>query len=83
MPSTRGSGETPDPRPERERRARTDERRRIARELHDGTSQLLTLMQLTLGRLRRAAGNEADSVVEECEKTIREIREHIRGIHRD
>ena len=83
MPSTQGSGETPDPRPEAEGPTRTDERRRIARELHDGTSQLLTLMQLTLGRLKRAAGDEAASVVEECEKTIREIREHIRGIYRD
>ena len=81
MPSTGGSGEKPDNRPEGHSRA--DERRRIARELHDGTSQLLTLMQLTLGRLKRAGGGEAAALVEECEKSIQEIREHIRSISRD
>ena len=81
MPSTGGSGEKPDSRPEEH--TRTDERKRIARELHDGTSQLLTLMQLTLGRLKRGGSGEAALVVEECEKAIQEIREHIRSIYRD
>ena len=81
MPSTGGSGEKPDSGPEEH--TRTDERKRIARELHDGTSQLLTLMQLTLGRLKRDAGDEATLLVEECEKAIKDIREHIRDIYRD
>ena len=62
---------------------RLDERRRIARDLHDGTSQLLTAMQLTLGRLKRAGGDDAAPLIAECEKAIQDIRDQIRSFYRD
>jgi len=60
-----------------------DERRKIARDLHDGTSQTLTAMQLLLGRLRRMRNHEADPLIDECERAIREVREHIRSLNLD
>jgi signal transduction histidine kinase len=64
-------------------RVRADERRRIARDLHDGTSQLLTLMQLKLGQLKRAGDDGVAPLLEECERAIQEIRNEIRCFYRD
>jgi signal transduction histidine kinase len=61
-----------------------DERERIARDLHDSTSQTLALLQLQLGQLKRSSGApKIASVVEEIEQTIRDIREQIRAAGRD
>jgi signal transduction histidine kinase len=63
----------------RETSLRVDERRRIARELHDTTSQSLVAFQLHLGRLKHLHMPETASIIGECEEAIREIREHIRA----
>lgn len=83
MSSEQGSGGPPERKPEPTPAAVSDERRRIARDLHDGTSQLLTVMQLTLGRLKRSTGDEAAALIEEFERAVREIRDQIRGFYRD
>ena len=59
---------------------RSDERARIGRDLHDSTSQLLVLMQLKLGELRRSGSPDARAIVEECEQVIRDLREQIRRL---
>ena len=83
MSFNRGSGQPPQPRPELERIVRADEREHIARELHDSTSQLLVLLNLQLGRLRRSSATNVEPLIQECEKTISEIRECIRRLHLD
>jgi two-component system NarL family sensor kinase len=56
------------------------ERRRIARELHDSTSQLLVALQLDLAKLRKGADGAGgwSSVVDDCTTTLslaqRELR---------
>lgn len=62
---------------------RFDERRRIACELHDSTSQLLVVLQLQLRRLEELTDAEAQSVIEECRSEIEEIRRQIRGLGLD
>src|SRR5436190_21056831 len=52
---------------------RDDERKRIAKELHDSTSQLLAVLQLNLGCLRRQASAGCVATIVECEETISEI----------
>jgi signal transduction histidine kinase len=59
---------------------RADERRRVARELHDSTSQLLVVIHLHLARLRRNGSPELDAAVGECDQTIADIREQIRSL---
>ena len=76
-------GDERGPGPELEQDVRTNERRRIARELHDSTSQLLVLAQLQLGQLRRAGRPAAHAILEECQRTIDEIRAEIRSIDPD
>ena len=83
MTSEPGSGGPPERRPESMPAVTSEERRRIARDLHDGTSQLLTVMQLSLGRLKHSTGDEAAALIEECESAIHEIRKQIRGFSRD
>jgi signal transduction histidine kinase len=61
-----------------ERDALHEERRRVGRDLHDGTSQLLTLMQLKFAELRRSNEPDTAAIIEQCEDAIREIREQIR-----
>lgn len=68
------------PEPTDEGSIRADERRRIARELHDSTSQMLTVFQLELGRLRRLSQPGAEPLIKECERVIGEIRDHIRAL---
>jgi signal transduction histidine kinase len=83
MAASQGPGETSGIRPNTELLLRTDERRRIARDLHDGTSQLLVVLQLQLGRLRRSNMPEAHSLIDECERLIGAIRDQIRAIAPD
>jgi signal transduction histidine kinase len=61
-------------------RAQEDERRRMARELHDSTSQSLVALQLTLSRLdREQAGERVDSIVGECRELLKDVQREIRA----
>ncbi len=59
-------------------RLQDDERRRIARELHDTTAQNLVAIRLNLSRIRRSAHREDKPAVDEsialAEQSINEIR---------
>ena len=66
--------------PDRQQSLRDDERRHLARELHDGTSQALVALQLHLGRLRALGVPEAEPLISECEQVIAEVRAHIRDL---
>jgi two-component system, NarL family, sensor kinase len=58
-----------------------EERRRIAREIHDSTQQLLVSVALGLGELRRSASiRQARIVVGELEPVLAEIQREIRSI---
>jgi two-component system, NarL family, sensor kinase len=60
-------------------RAQEDERRRMARELHDSTSQMLVSLRFDLSRLARGnVGEEASAIVEEAKKSLDEIQREIR-----
>jgi len=62
-------------------RAQEDERRRMARELHDSTSQSLVALQLTLARLdREHAGARVDAIVSECRETVKDVQREIRAL---
>ena len=52
---------------------RTAERLRIAQQLHDSTSQLLAVLQLTLGRMRRQGNACLEANIAECEEIIAQI----------
>ena len=67
-------------RPQLGQRADFNERRRIARDLHDSTSQLLDVLQLQLRRLQELKHAEAQPLIEECRTAIEEIREQIREL---
>lgn len=59
----------------------TVERQRVARELHDSTSQLLASVGLLLGRLRLQSPNsEALSLIEELQELLTEAQQEIRLI---
>jgi two-component system, NarL family, sensor kinase len=61
-------------------RAQEDERRRIARELHDSTSQLLVSLQLNLARLgHENTSPECAAILGECKETLREMHDEIRA----
>ncbi|MFL6853871.1 MAG: sensor histidine kinase [Sphingomicrobium sp.] len=58
-----------------------EERRRMAREIHDSTLQLLTGLGLVLGQLKRArAGSETLDIVAEMEALLLETHRDIRAI---
>ena len=60
---------------------RAAERNRIAQELHDSTLQLLALIQLNLGRMRRQSGSDdLLANIAECEEMISDVGRHIRKI---
>lgn len=80
MSSERGSDGPSERELRTERELRSAERNRIARELHDGTSQLLVALQLQLSHLRRSGLEGGTTLIDECEGTIREIREQIRAL---
>ena len=73
----------PAPATKHEQLVRSDERRRIARDLHDSTAQLLVVLQLQLGRLKRSGVKGALPLIQDCETTIAEIREQIRALELD
>jgi len=62
-------------------RTRDDDRRRIARELHESAGQSLAALKMALGRLRETLGEGAEaarallaSVVELADSAVREVR---------
>ena len=58
-----------------------DERRRIAREIHDSTLQLLTSLGLAVGQLKRTQGSgETLDIVAEMEQLLTETHREIRSI---
>jgi two-component system, NarL family, sensor kinase len=60
-------------------RAQEVERRRIARELHDSTSQMLVALRFDLSRLSRGnVGPETVAIVDECKEVLQEIQREIR-----
>lgn len=60
-------------------RAQEDQRRRMARELHDSTSQMLVALRLSLSRLVRAnVAPEAIAIINECRKNLQEVEQEIR-----
>lgn len=65
---------------------RADERERIARELHDSTSQLLVALELQLMRLKHSPEltrpDLFDDVMSELGTTIAELHEEVRGLTR-
>lgn len=63
--------------------ARLDERRRVARELHDSTSQLLVALQMQLHMLKELGHAGAGPLIDECKRTVREIHEQIRALDPD
>jgi two-component system, NarL family, sensor kinase len=60
-------------------RTQDDERRRIARELHDSAGQTLTVLSLSLAQLV----NDAESVAPELVKQGKEIEEVVQQLHRE
>jgi signal transduction histidine kinase len=62
-------------------RGQAEERRRLGRELHDSTSQLLASVGLLLGRLKRQHPQpEWLGVVDELQGIVRDAQEEIRSI---
>lgn len=62
-------------------RAQESERRRMARELHDSTAQLLVSLQLDLANLGRTSeGPDVDSIIAECKKTVRDVQQEVRAL---
>jgi signal transduction histidine kinase len=64
-------------------RAQEDERRRLARELHDEIGQMLTALRMELGkaeRLRSAGGAAFVGSVAECKRIIDTIMESVRAL---
>ena len=62
-------------------RAQENERRRMARDLHDSTSQALVALQFSLQKLSKEypnAGGEA--LVAECQEAIQEVHREIRAL---
>lgn len=59
---------------------RAAERNRIADELHDTACQLLAIIQLNLGRMRRQKSDELEATIVECEEMISRIGRQIREV---
>ena len=60
-------------------KAQEDERRRIARELHDSTSQQLVVLQFNLMNLGQRRGSEAEDLLSECKNVVKDIQREIRS----
>ena len=77
----------PGPTIEDEARIRSDERGRLARELHDSTSQLLVVLELQLMRLKQLScapkSPVFDGVLGELRATVAELHEEVRSVGRD
>ena len=64
-----------------EENVRFDERGRIARELHDSTSQLLVVLELQLMRLKRFPDvMNHDEIIAEMDATLDELHEQVRAV---
>lgn len=64
-------------------RARDDERRRVARELHDTTGQKVAALTLQLGTLRTRAAHSAPdlaALAQECEDTSKQLSRELRAL---
>jgi two-component system, NarL family, sensor kinase len=62
-------------------RAQEDERRRMARDLHDSTAQLLTGLQLSIATLKRGRhGHVADGLLSDCSDTLDKVQQEIRAL---
>ncbi len=64
------------------------ERRRIERDLHDGTQQRLTALAMNLGIARESLGDSTDPAAkviaaahEDAKQTLAELRSFVRGLH--
>ena len=60
--------------------AQEDERRRIARELHDSTSQLIVCLGFNLVQLERTAKLESDPFLEECFSVVEHLQHEVRAL---
>jgi two-component system, NarL family, sensor kinase len=61
-------------------RTQEDERRRMARDLHDSTAQLLTALQLSIATLKRGKhGRNADVLLSDCSETLDKVQQEIRA----
>lgn len=60
-------------------RAQEMERRRIARELHDSTSQMLVALQLNLINLERSRP-ESEALIADCKQTVMDMQREIRSL---
>lgn len=60
--------------------AQEEERRRIARELHDQTGQSLTVLNLLLSKVKRSITQGALSDIDEAQKILRELLEQVRNL---
>jgi signal transduction histidine kinase len=64
-----------------EDQVRSNERDRIARELHDSTSQLLVVLELQLMRLKRFPDvMNHDEIIAEMDATLDELHEQVRAV---
>jgi signal transduction histidine kinase len=60
-------------------KAQDDERRRIARELHDSTGQNLAALSMTLGQIERDVAPDNRSKFEECRTLITSVTNELRN----
>lgn len=58
--------------------ARDEERKRIARDLHDSTGQLLTALRLNLARLKEHPSAETNAIVKDCNETLDQLFKEVR-----
>jgi two-component system NarL family sensor kinase len=59
---------------------RDEERRRIARDLHDSTGQKIAALKMALGRVRRAVGGKGNPEIVEAEELSDEISKDLRTV---
>ncbi len=62
--------------------AQEDERRRLARELHDDITQRLAALAIRAGQLKQSTGPEAGAEMERMQRTLSRISDDIHGLSR-